>query len=170
MTDITLDILGDKEEIQEKDIYFLNEAYASKIIEKVSHDISAEMLEHVMNFDFEKLRDSFELIKKDYAFKKDIIIEADEECSQIIEKLREIKKKEKAAKNPWEHSFEIKNLFRQLNRYRISINEKTYLTIRDDLYEIEGFDVEYLPMTQGTRQLYSEDRGIISNTPSIEIF
>ncbi len=170
LTDITLDILGDKEEIQEKDIYFLNEAYASKIIEKVSHDISAEMLEHVMNFDFEKLRDSFELIKKDYAFKKDIIIEADEECSQIIEKLREIKKKEKAAKNPWEHSFEIKNLFRQLNRYRISINEKTYLTIRDDLYEIEGFDVEYLPMTQGTRQLYSEDRGIISNTPSIEIF
>lgn len=101
MTDITLDILENKEVIQEKEIYFLNETYAKKIIEKVSHDISKEMLEDVENFDLRKLRDSFELIKKDYAFKRDIIIEADPECSQIIEKLRDIKKKEKASKNPW---------------------------------------------------------------------
>ncbi|OEC91218.1 hypothetical protein A9239_00245 [Methanosarcina sp. A14] len=170
LTDITLDILENKEVIQEKEIYFLNETYAKKIIEKVSHDISKEMLEDVENFDLRKLRDSFELIKKDYAFKRDIIIEADPECSQIIEKLRDIKKKEKASKNPWEYSFEIKNLFRQLNQYRISINEKTYSEIRDDLQEIKGFDVEYLPMTRGTRQLYSEDKGIISDTQSIEIF
>lgn len=115
LSDITLDIFGDEKVIQEKDIYSLNEAYAKKVIEKISHDTSEEMTGYVKNFDFKKLRDSFELIKKDYAFKKDIIIEADSECSQIIEKLRGLKKKEKEAKNPWKYNFEIKNLFRKLN-------------------------------------------------------
>ena len=169
LTDITKDILGDKEIILEKDIYSLNEAYAKKIIEKVSPDFSTEILEYIKDFDLKKLRDSFELIKNDYAFKRDVIIEADPECSQIINKLSEIKRNEKSTKDKWEYNFEIKNLFRQLNQYKISIYESTYSLIRDDLCELKGFDVEYLPKSCGSRQLYSDEKGIISDTPNVMI-
>ena len=169
ITDITRNILEGKEIVQEKDIFSLNEAYAEKITQKVSQDKSIEILEHIKNIDFKKLRDSFELIKNEYAFKRDIVIEADAECSQIIKEISELKRDKLLTKNKWEYNFKVKNLFRRLNQYKISIYESTYLSISDDLLKISGFDTEYLPLKSGTRVLYSPSIGIVSEAKSIEI-
>lgn len=169
ITDITREVLEDKEIVQENDIYYLNEVYAEKITQKVSQDKSIEIFEHIKNIDFKKLRDSFELIKNDYAFKRDVVIEADAKCSQIIKEISELKRDKSSMENQWEYNFKIKNLFRRLNQYKISIYESTYSLIFDDLCKIRGFDTEYLPLKSGTRKLYSPSIGIVSEVKSIEI-
>ncbi|MDD3052156.1 MAG: CRISPR-associated helicase Cas3', partial [Candidatus Cloacimonetes bacterium] len=169
ITDITREILEGKEIVQEKDIFSLNETYTEKITQKVSQDKSSEILEHVKNLDFKKLRDSFELIKNEYAFKRDIVIEADSECSQIIKEISELKIDKLLTENKWEYNFKVKNLFRRLNQYKISIYESTYSLIFDDILKINGFDTEYLPLKSGTRELYSASKGIVSEAKSIEI-
>ncbi|RXG34139.1 CRISPR-associated helicase Cas3' [Methanohalophilus sp. WG1-DM] len=170
LIDITQDILKDKNIVEEKDIYSLNEKYAQNIMKKVSHDISTEISKHIQVLDFKKLRNSFELIDNKDIPKHDVIIEADSTCSSIINSLVHLHNNWKENKTQWEYNFEIKNLFRRLNQYKISINNKTYSSLHDSLQEIKGFDVEYLPKNCDSTQLYSEERGIILDNSQIEIF
>lgn len=170
LTEITRMILEDKYEISENEIFDLNESYSKEVIKKASFDISDDIFNYMKKLDLKKMRDSFELINSDYRFKEDIFIAADDEFNRIINELISVKKQIKKNGNSIERNTAIKNLVRILNQYKISLNKTTYDSIKDSLYEIEDFDLKYLPLKVGSLPVYSEEEGIISNNQSIEIF
>lgn len=170
LTEITRMVLEDKYEISENEIFDLNESYSKEVIKKASFDISDDIFNYMKKLDLKKMRDSFELINSDYRFKEDIFIAADDEFNRNINELILVKKQIKKNGNSIEKNTAIKNLVRSLNQYKISLNKKTYDSIKDSLYEIEDFDLKYLPLKVGSLCVYSEEEGIISNNQSIEIF
>ena len=159
ITEITRELLGNRDIIQESEIFDLNQAYAAKVFEKVSPDRSTEILKYAKSFDFADLRRVTQLIDDEYAYKHDIIIEADDECKKLLEELKNLKSQ---PGDKWKHKFEIQRIFRSLNQYKISIYDKTYLTIESDLKRLESFEIECLSLesTDG-RCLYSKEEGII---------
>lgn len=159
ITEITRELLGNRAVIQENEIFGLNQAYAAKVFEKVSPDLSEEIMQYIKSFDFEKLRGITNLIKNEYAHKHDIFIEGDKKCTVLLAELQKIKNK---PGEKWKRKTEIQNIFRKLNGYKISINDKTYLLIRSDLKKIESYDIEYLPLKSSDgRRLYTRKEGII---------
>jgi len=170
LTEITKKILDGKQEIPENEIFDLSEAYSKEVIKKASFDISDDISNYMKTLDLKKMRDSFDLIKSDYGLKEDIFIGADDEFTLIIHELILLKKQIKINGNTIEINTCIKSLIRSLNQYKISLNKKTYNSIKSSLCEIEGFDLKYLPRKIGSLCLYSEEEGIISYDKSVEIF
>lgn len=157
--EITRELLAGREVIYENEIFALNEVYALKVSERLSPDRSNEIIKHMKAFDFVKLRGVTDIIESQYAYKYDIIIEGDAECTELLHKLRNIKS---TPGNRWKHKFVIQNIFRKLNLYKISIYEKTYTEISGNLQKIEAFDIEYLPLkAPDGRLLYTKKKGIV---------
>jgi CRISPR-associated endonuclease/helicase Cas3 len=159
ITEITRELLVNRDIIPENEIFNLNQAYAAKVFERVSPDRSAEIIKYTKSFEFENLRRVTQLIDDEYAYKHDIIIEADDKCENLLEELKNIKS---LPGDRWKRKFEIQSLFRRLNQYKISVYDKTYLAIESDLKRLESFDIEYLSLKSvDGRCLYSKNRGII---------
>lgn len=161
--EITRSILGLQETIQESGIYHLSVDYADRIREQISPDKSETMFGHIRNFDAKNLRDSFQLIPDSSAFKRDIYIVGDG-CSEILYELKNLRKDEG---DKWENKLKLQNLFRRLNVYRISLYMSTYNLVAPYLQRIEAYDIEYLPLKIGDREVYSADRGIIIENLSL---
>lgn len=161
--EITRSILGQQETIQESGIYYLSFDYAEQIREQISPDRSETMFGHIRNFDAESLRNAFQLIPDSSAFKRDIYI-VDDGCNKILDDIRNFKSDDD---NKWEDRLRLQNLFRRLNVYRISLYMSTYNLVAPDLQRIEAYDIEYLPLKVGGREVYSIDRGIIIENLSV---
>lgn len=143
--------------IQESEIYNLNIEYARMINERLSVDQSTIIMQHIKNFDVEKLRKSFKLVKDDSAFKHEIFIVDDAESEKWIRELQCIKD---TYDDKWKMRFKIQATFRKLNLYRIGIYNKSYNLMQGNLKTVEAFDIEYLVAKDDGRVLYSVEDGI----------
>jgi CRISPR-associated endonuclease/helicase Cas3 len=166
LTEITLEILKDKDVIQESEIFELNQIYAKCVFEKVSRDRSDDIIKYMRAFDFDDLRKITDIIKDDSAYKNDIYVETDE-CKNLLVELKNIKSE---PGNRWKHKSEIQRIFRILNNYKISISNKKYALVYSDLNRIESFEIESLPLTSvDGRELYNENDGIVIEINQITI-
>lgn len=143
--------------IQESEIYKLNIEYARKINERLSADQSKVIMEHIKNFDVEKLRRSFKLVRDESAFKHEIFIVDDAESEKLIRELHTIKN---TYDDKWKKKFKIQNLFRKLNVYRIGVYDSQYNLIQGALRAVEAFETEYLIANDNGRAFYSVEDGI----------
>lgn len=143
-----------KTEINENEIYEINEKYFKEVHNRSLNEIDENVQELIKSLDFKTFRDSFELIKKE-EWKKDIFINADSKSEEILKKLEYSKDLS---------NVEIKNLFRELNNYRISINTQKYDKIKNNLISVDKFELEYLNINN-----YSLEEGICDNLKN-EIF
>lgn len=147
--------------IRESEIYGLNQRYASMVNERISPDKSEDILKYIRELRLKKLRDAFQLIPDDYAFKHDIFIIGDNRCEQLRLRLKNLRRL-KPNMNRFDYSNEIRRVFRELGRYRISIYTRTYDAIRSYL-DTESFQgAEFLPRrSEDGTKLYSVRTGII---------
>lgn len=153
LLDCTKSVLLENE-INENELYEINEKYFNEVHNRSFGEIDDKVHNSIKELEFKSFRDSFELIKKE-EWKKDIFINADKNSDEILEKLENSKDLS---------NLEIKNLFRALNNYRISINTKKYDKIKNNLISMDKFDLEYLNIDN-----YSLEEGILDNLQS-EIF
>lgn len=112
----TEEVLSDKYEIEESEIFQLNNEYFEKVNKRLSNDSSKKMLKLVERLEFKKFRDEFELIdkKKGELVKVDLIININDETDRSIQDIIEDKFNDK---------IELKNKFRFLRQYTISISK-----------------------------------------------
>lgn len=156
LLEITRELLQ-SEVIQESEIYDLNIEYARMTNERLSTDKSNAIMQHIKNFDVEKLRKSFNLIRNDSAFKHEIFIVDDAESERLIQQLKSIKN---TYDDKWKMRFKIQDTFRRLNTYRIGIYDRSYNLIQGNLKTVEAFDIEYLIAKENGRVFYSIEDGI----------
>ncbi|ABR54142.1 CRISPR-associated helicase Cas3 [Methanococcus vannielii SB] len=141
-------------EINEKELYEVNNKYFKEVQNRSLNEIGENVQKSIKSLDFKTFRDNFELIKKE-EWKKDIFINADNNSDEILKKLENSKDFS---------NLEIKNLFRALNNYRISINTQKYDKIKNNLISVDKFELEYLNIDN-----YSVEEGILDNLQN-EIF
>jgi CRISPR-associated endonuclease/helicase Cas3 len=154
-SNVTRDILSNRQVIKENEIFDLNQYYAKCVYDKVSPDKSNKIIEAIKSFDFKVLRDNTNLIDEKL-YKYDIIIEADDKCTKLLNDLKAL------SKNKWDNYFNIQNIHRKLNKYGISISTKSYGLLMGDLKKLEGFEIEYLPLVSSSGGiLYSKEFGIL---------
>lgn len=146
LLNVTEEVLEDRKIIQEKDIYDCNLEYFKKVKERLSNDKSNKMLKLVQRLELKKFRDEFELIESDEFIREDIIININEETNSIINKLKEEEKIDK---------IEIKNLFRKLREYTISVPKKE-VQRSINCIDILKYNVKYV-----NKEEYDKECGII---------
>lgn len=142
----TQEVLSDKYEIEESEIFQLNNEYFEKVNKRLSNDSSKKMLKLVERLEFKKFREEFELIdkKKSELVKVDLIININDETDKVIKDIIE---------DNFADKIDLKNKFRFLRQYTISIskhdmfvdNNINYKTIdKYNLYYIdkEDYDLE----------------------------
>lgn len=159
LLEITRNILTEPV-IRESEIYKLNQRYASMVNECISPDKSEDILKYIRELRLKKLRDAFQLIPDDYAFKHDIFIIADNQCEELRLALKEIRRL-KRTMNRFRYSNKIRQMFRELGGYRISIYNRTYDAIRPYLDTESFLGAEFLPLSKDGLELYSVETGII---------
>ncbi|MGV8146959.1 MAG: CRISPR-associated helicase Cas3' [Alkaliphilus sp.] len=141
----TKNLLEGKKVINENEFYEINQKYFEEVNKIKSDDVSNEMLSKVNKLEFEKFRNLFELIENDDGYKTDLIINANKESKEILE----ILKNEESIE-----TIELKNLFRRLNKYRISVPKKEMDSINNKI--IPKYEVKYVDLED-----YSNETGVI---------
>ena len=94
---------------------------------------------------FKKFRDKFELIENDEFRRVDIIVNADNITSSIIQQLENDNEID---------NIDLKNKFRILRQYTVSISRKEMSEIND--IDIIKYNIKYI-----NKEGYSEEEGII---------
>jgi CRISPR-associated endonuclease/helicase Cas3 len=143
LLDATLKILEDKTVIQEDELWDINNAYFKKLKQATNNKSLEKYNEYCEQIKALKLQEirKFELIKENEN-KIDIIIRYNDEvdgCINIIENTNEYDEQE------------IINAWRELNKYRISINKNEVIGM---YYEIKGSNFMNL-------NDYDKDKGVI---------
>ncbi len=144
----TEEVLEDKPIIEEKDIYELNLEYFNKVNKRLSNDKSKNMLKLIDRLEFKKFRDEFELIDNDEFIREDITININEETQKILSTLQNKDNIE---------SIELKNMFRTLRQYTVSISKKELHIDKTINYkEIDRYKLKYID-----KEDYDKEKGII---------
>lgn len=146
----TEEVLKDKFEIEESEIFNLNKEYFEKVSKRLSNDTSNKMLKYVWRLEFKKFRDEFELIdkKKTDLIKVDLIINIDNETNKIIKEL---------INDDIEDSIELKNKFRFLRQYTISISKNDMFGENNINYKtIDKYNIYYID-----KEDYNCESGVI---------
>lgn len=94
---------------------------------------------------FKKFRDKFELIENDEFRRVDIIVNADNIASSIIQQLENDNEID---------NIDLKNKFRILRQYTVSVSRKEMSEIND--IDIIKYNIKYIK-----KEDYSEEEGII---------
>ena len=94
---------------------------------------------------FKKFRDKFELIENDEFRRVDIIVNADNITSSIIQQLENDNEID---------NIDLKNKFRILRQYTVSVSRKEMSEIND--IDIIKYSIKYI-----SKEDYSEEEGII---------
>ena len=141
----TEEVLDGKYIIEEKDIYDCNKEYFLKVKNRLSNDTSDELLDLIPKLQFKKFRDKFELIENDEFRRVDIIVNADNITSSIIQQLENDNEID---------NIDLKNKFRILRQYTVSISRKEMSEIND--IDIIKYNIKYI-----NKEGYSEEEGII---------
>ncbi len=128
-----------------KDKNYENESYFRTVSKILSHNISQEMLSLIKKLEYESFRDKFELIEENEFMREDIIINADEISSKLINDLQNTVDFD---------SIEVKNKFRRLNEYRVAVPKKDLDNINTK--PIHKFGIAYVDMDD-----YDENLGVI---------
>ena len=141
----TEEVLDGKYIIEEKDIYDCNKEYFLKVKNRLSNDTSDELLDLIPKLQFKKFRDKFELIENDEFRRVDIIVNADNITSSIIQQLENDNEID---------NIDLKNKFRILRQYTVSVSRKEMSEIND--IDIIKYSIKYI-----NKEDYSEKEGII---------
>lgn len=141
----TEEVLDGKYIIEEKDIYDCNKEYFLKVKNRLSNDTSDELLDLIPKLQFKKFRDKFELIENDEFRRVDIIVNADNITSSIIQQLENDNEID---------NIDLKNKFRILRQYTVSVSRKEMSGIND--IDIIKYSIKYI-----NKEDYSEEEGII---------
>ena len=141
----TEEVLDGKYIIEEKDIYDCNKEYFLKVKNRLSNDTSDELLDLIPKLQFKKFRDKFELIENDEFRRVDIIVNADNITSSIIQQLENDNEID---------NIDLKNKFRILRQYTVSVSRKEMSEIND--IDIIKYSIKYI-----NKEDYSEEEGII---------
>lgn len=141
----TEEVLDGKYIIEEKDIYDCNKEYFLKVKNRLSNDTSDELLDLIPKLQFKKFRDKFELIENDEFRRVDIIVNADNITSSIIQQLENDNEID---------NIDLKNKFRILRQYTVSVSRKEMSEIND--IDIIKYNIKYI-----NKEDYSEKEGII---------
>jgi CRISPR-associated endonuclease/helicase Cas3 len=140
-------ILSGKEIISERDILSINEEYFRQVDLIKNNDSSENIAEYIKRFDFINIIKNFKLIDDDFN-KEDIIINFNEETQKWFDQLENGKLEYQ----------ETINLWRKLNKYRVSVYKKDMKDI--SCYEVKGVNVL-------NREDYDENKGIIRSGTAI---
>lgn len=145
-------ILRGRREIEEKDIFELNEMYFKRIDKIKSNQKSKKLLDFANNMKYEDFRKNFNLIDNDEFIKEDIIVNIDDRVEEILNILKN--ESEQSSKS----NLEIKNLFRELRQYtasvsKVDIDKKlvNYKTI--DKYNLKYIDKENYDVNMGVKRI-----------------
>lgn len=141
----TEEVLDGKYIIEEKNIYDCNREYFLKVKNRLSNDTSDELLDLIPKLQFKKFRDKFELIENDEFRRVDIIVNADNITSSIIQQLENDNEID---------NIDLKNKFRILRQYTVSVSRKEMSEIND--IDIIKYSIKYI-----NKEDYSEEEGII---------
>ncbi|MCS3901788.1 CRISPR-associated helicase/endonuclease Cas3 [Methanococcus voltae] len=135
---LTKDILNKQKnrEISENEFQVINETYQHELHgNRISYIDSNKMEENLKELNIKSFRDSFNLIDNNYRI-YDIYLNYDNEFNEIIGEIE--KELLKSKKN----NIKIKNLFKKLNKYKISISKDKYYNIKDNLKELSNLEIE----------------------------
>lgn len=112
LLDLTNNLLKKYTVIEEKDLYILSETYFAGVRGRANlEDKHKDMLDMIQGLYLESFTKSFNLIENaDFGY-TDFIINIDEECNELINKL---------CSSTFIDRFELKNIFKKLKRYTIS--------------------------------------------------
>lgn len=150
----TEEVIEGKDIIEEKDIYDCNRDYFLKVKKRLSNDKSNKMLKLIKKLEFRKFRDEFELIESDEFIKEDIIININDDTNNIINDL---------INNEKIDNIELKNKFRFLRQYTVSVSKKDiYVNKVIDYEDITRYKIKYIEAEN-----YSRDIGIIRKNQEI---
>lgn len=146
----TEEVLSDKDEIEENEIFDLNNEYFEKVNKRLSNDSSKKMLKLVERLEFKKFRDEFELIdkKKSELVKVDLIININDDTNKVIQDIY--------ADN-FTDSIDLKNKFRFLRQYTISISKQDMFIKNNINYKkIDKYNLFYID-----KEDYDVNSGVI---------
>lgn len=146
---ITQDLLKDKKEIFENEIYDLNKEFAKKLSNATNIEISEKILEDAKRFNFNEIRLNTNIIPKQ--FKYDFYINANEESNKILKDLEIARLKQNKIK--------YNLLLKKLNSYKVSLFENKYENIEENIKETSG--IKWYPIIENNIQLYSEEEGFL---------
>nr|WP_245314941.1 CRISPR-associated helicase Cas3' [Methanococcus voltae] len=137
---LTEDILNKQKniEISENEFQVMNETYQHELHgNRISYIDSNKMEENLKELNIKSFRDSFNLIDNKYRI-YDIYLNYENEFNEIINEIEnELSKSKK-------NNIKIKNLFRKLNKYKISISKDKYYNIKDNLKELPNLQIEII--------------------------
>ncbi|MBP2143369.1 CRISPR-associated endonuclease/helicase Cas3 [Methanococcus voltae] len=138
---LTEGILNNQENISisESEFQNINEIYQHELHgTRISYLDSDKMEEYLKELNIESFRNSFNLIDNNYRI-YDIYLNYDDEFNKTTNEIKtELSKSKK-------NNIKIKNLFRKLNKYKISVSKDTYYNIRSNLEEFPELGIEIVP-------------------------
>ncbi|MCT4594745.1 MAG: CRISPR-associated helicase Cas3' [Anaeromicrobium sp.] len=140
-------VLSGKDVIREKHIYDMNEEYFKRVKSGISNDYSKDMMKFIEKLKYEDFRNMFELIDKDEFLKVDIIVNGDHICQKLLEKIQEDNL----------DMLEVKNAFRLLNQYRISV-------LRKELHNINTKSIHKYNLLYINKEDYGKEGAIRKST------
>lgn len=146
----TEEVLSNRDEIQESEIFELNNEYFEKVNKRLSNDSSKKMLKLVERLEFKKFREEFELIdkKKSELVKVDLIININDKTDKVIKDITE---------DNFIDKIDLKNKFRFLRQYTISISKHDMFVENNINYKkIDKYNLYYID-----KEDYDLESGVI---------
>jgi len=133
-------ILKGREVIAEKDILSINDTYFKEVEKVKSNEDYSVIRKFISELNFKEIRDTFKLIEDDY-FKEDVIVNYNDEAEECLNAIKE-------GKPGYQYMI---NMWRKLNKYKVSISRKDIKDI--NCYQIKGINVV-------NKEDYDKNRGI----------